>query len=161
MEKNLSSVIKFLDDTGEISDAEISNVARQLKFSEVLDLIGFVGKGDDKAAKAILSKYDDRFSSEPDQGLPKEPESAEESITNEYSSIPPVPPTTTSAFKPIAPKQTGTQQQPSPTTTGQENKPGSFDDNEDLQNALDQAEQSGHSAEVNQIRSLLQRISNR
>jgi hypothetical protein len=156
MDKNLSSVIKFLDDTGSISDAEISNIAKQLKFSEVLDLVGFVGKGDTQAAKAIVAKYDDRFTS----ATPQE-EPAEESITNEYSSIPPVPPTSTSGFKPIAPKQAGTQQKPSPTATGQQQPGQNFDDNEDLQNALDGAEQAGHTAEVNQIRSLLQRITNR
>lgn len=155
MDKNLSSVIKFLDDTGEISDAEISNVAKQLKFSEVLDLVGFVGKGDTQNAKAILSKYDDRFSSSP------QPAAAEESITNEYSSIPSVPPTSTSGFAPIKPKQPGMQQKQSPTASGQQQPGHNFDDNEDLQTALDAAEQAGHTAEVNQIRSLLQRITNR
>lgn len=155
MDKNLSSVIKFLDDTGSISDAEISNIAKQLKFSEVLDLIGFVGKGDTHAAKGIVAKYDDRFTSV----TPAEP--AEEGITNEYSNVPSTA-KTSSMFKPVAPKKpiAPGQQNPSPTTTGQQ-PTGDLDSDENLEAGLDQAQKSGHGAEVNQIRSLLKRISNR
>lgn len=146
MDKNLSSVIKFLDDTASISDAEISNIAKQLKFSEVLDLIGFVGKGDTAAAKTIVAKYDDRFTSTP------QTEPTEEAITNEYSNVPTAA-KTTSMFKPVAPKKPT-----SPTMTGAADAGAAP---EDLEAELDQAQRSGRGAEVNQIRSLLQRISNR
>jgi hypothetical protein len=156
MDKSLSSVIKFLDSTGSLSDAEISNIAKELKFSEVLDLISFVGKNDTQAAKQILAKYDDRFTSEPGTE-PSTEEHPEESITNEYSNVP-MAPKTTSMFKPIAPQGT---QKPSPTTTGQQSTTGDLDNDEELQTDLDTAQKSGHGAEVNQIKSLLQRISNR
>jgi hypothetical protein len=144
MDKNLSSVIKFLDDTASISDAEISNIAKQLKFSEVLDLVGFVGKGDTAAAKTIVAKYDDRFISQP-------AEPTEEAITNEYSNVPTAA-KTTSMFKPVAPKKPT-----SPTMTGTADA----GESGELEAELDQAQRSGKGAEVNQIRSLLQRISNR
>lgn len=155
MDKSLSSVIKFLDDTGSVSDAEVSNIAKQLKFSEVLDLVSLVGKDETQKAKEILAKYDDRFTST----TPAEPEAPvmpEESITNEYSNVPTAP-RTSSMFKPIAPKSA---QKPSPTTTGQQSA-GDLGNDENLQSELDSAEQSGHGAEVNQIKSLLQRISKR
>jgi len=156
MDKNLSSVIKFLDDTGSLSDAEISNIAKELKFSEVLDLVSFVGKGDNAAAKQILSKYDDRFTSTANDTQGTE-EPQEESITNEFSTVPTAP-KTTSMFKPAPPIGT---QKPSPTTTGQQSNTGDLDNDEELQTDLDTAQKSGHGAEVNQIKSLLQRISNR
>jgi cell division septation protein DedD len=154
MDKSLSSVIKFLDSTGSLSDAEISNIAKELKFSEVLDLVSFVGKNDTQAAKQILAKYDDRFTSEP-TAEPAQATQPEESITNEYSNVPTAP-RTTSMFKPVAPKSA---QQPSPTTTGQQGT--DLANDEQLQSELDTAKQSGHGAEVNQIKSLLQRISKR
>ena len=155
MDKSLSSVIKFLDSTGSLSDAEISNIAKELNFSEVLDLVSFVGKNDTQAAKEILAKYDDRFTSEP-TAEPAPEMQPEESITNEYSNVPSAP-RTSSMFKPVAPKSA---QKSSPTTTGQ-NKPTDLANDEELQSELDTARQSGHGAEVNQIKNLLQRISNR
>lgn len=153
MDKSLSSVIKFLDSTGSLSDAEVSNIAKELKFSEVLDLVSFVGKNDTQAAKQILAKYDDRFTSEPTTE-PAQAARPEESITNEYSNVPTAP-RTTSMFKPVAPKSA---QKPSPTTTGQQS---GLANDEELQAELDTAKQSGHGAEVNQIKNLLQRISKR
>jgi cell division septation protein DedD len=156
MDKSLSSVIKFLDDTGSVSDAEVSNIAKQLKFSEVLDLVSLVGKDETQKAKEILAKYDDRFTST----TPAEPEAPampEESITNEYSNVPTAP-RTSSMFKPVAPKSA---QKPSPTTTGQQQTPADLENDEELQSQLDGAAHSGHGAEVNQIKSLLQRISKR
>ena len=154
MDKSLSSVIKFLDSTGSLSDAEVSNIAKELKFSEVLDLVSFVGKNDTQAAKQILAKYDDRFTSEP-TAEPAPEMQPEESITNEYSNVPTAP-RTSSMFKPVAPKSA---QQPSPTTTGQQGA--DLANDEQLQSELDTARQSGHGAEVNQIKNLLQRISKR
>lgn len=155
MDKSLSSVIKFLDDTGSVSDAEVSNIAKQLKFSEVLDLVSLVGKDETQKAKEILAKYDDRFTSTTptEPGAPAMPE---ESITNEYSNVPTAP-RTNSMFKPVAPKSA---QKPSPTTTGQQ-ADSNLDNDEELQSQLDSAQQSGHGPEVNQIKSLLQRISKR
>ena len=154
MDKSLSSVIKFLDSTGSLSDAEVSNIAKELKFSEVLDLVSFVGKNDTQAAKQILAKYDDRFTSEP-TAEPAQETQPEESITNEYSNVPTAA-RTTSMFKPVAPKAA---QQPSPTTTGQQST--DLANDEQLQSELDTAKQSGNGAEVNQIKNLLQRISKR
>lgn len=156
MDKSLSSVIKFLDSTASLSDAEVSNIAKELKFSEVLDLVSFVGKNDTQAAKQILAKYDDRFTSEPNTE-PEQETRPEESITNEYSNVPSAP-KTNSMFKPVAPKSA---QQPSPTTTGQQSTPADLANDEELQSELDTARQSGHGAEVNQIKNLLQRISKR
>lgn len=165
MDKSLSSVIKFLDDTGSVSDAEVSNIAKQLKFSEVLDLVSLVGKDETQKAKEILAKYDDRFTSQgssaeyndaTDSYPGEENGPAEESITNEYSNVPSAP-RTSSMFKPVAPKSA---QKPSPTTTGQQ-QTGDLEDDENLQAELDTAQHTGHGAEVNQIKSLLQRISKR
>ena len=54
-DRSLKDIIRFLDPSGEISDAEIAGIANGLKFSEVLDLISAVS--DDKV-DAVLCRFD-------------------------------------------------------------------------------------------------------
>jgi len=94
-DRSLKDVIRFLDPSGDISDADIATITKDLKFTEVLDLITNVGKDDLDSARNILSKYDNRFT-----------------IAQEYSSVPAVK--STSKFNPIRPigsSTTGTDQE--------------------------------------------------
>ena len=61
-DRSLKDIIRFLDPSGEISDGEIANIANDLKFSEVLDLISAVSDDKVDAGRTILSKHDPRFS---------------------------------------------------------------------------------------------------
>lgn len=60
-DRSLSDVIKFLDPSGDMSDADIAAVSKSLKFTEVLDIITSVSKDDLDKARDILAKYDERF----------------------------------------------------------------------------------------------------
>jgi len=102
-DRSLKDVIRFLDPSGSISDADIATVTKDLKFTEVLDLITNVGKDKIDDARNILAKYDSRFA-----------------IAQEYSSV---PTTNQNKFKPIRPTGSST----TPTTTGQEEE-SSIDD---------------------------------
>lgn len=82
-DRSLNDLIRFLDPSGDLTDADVADIARQLKFTEVLDLISFVGKDDLDKARQIVSKYDDRFT-----------------VAKEYSSVPTVKPV--GATKPMA-----------------------------------------------------------
>jgi hypothetical protein len=145
-DRSIKDIIRFLDPSGEISDAEIASISNSLKFSEVLDLISAVSDDKVDAGRNILSKHDPRFS------VTHAPETQpEESITNEYSNVP-LAPKTTGMFKPIAPQGT---QRPSPTTTGQQGS-----DQEDL-NALVNDPSKQNDPNVKQIQNLLQRLQNR
>ena len=89
-DRNLSELIRFLDPSGEMSDADVAEITRKLKFTDVLDLVATVGKGDDQAGRDILSKYDPRFT-----------------VAKEYSSVPGAPAQKpASGFKKIAPQGT-------------------------------------------------------
>ena len=136
-DRSLKDVLRFLDPSGDMSDADIAQVSQELKFTEVLDLVTKVGEDDVDGARNILSKYDDRFT-----------------IAKEYSSVP----TTNmsgSSFKPIKPVGS------SPTTAGPNTKPNSPQDNDTEGSELDTAlqdPQTKNSPEVRQIQSLLQRM---
>lgn len=142
--RQISDLVKFLDPTESVSDSEASSIARKLKFSDVLDLISLTGKDEVDQARNIIAAYDDRFSAQP----------TEEAQVNEYSNVPSTP-HTKSMFAPIKPK--------GPVAPGQSPTTNSADEvdelDPDLEDKLSTAQKSGHSAEVNQIKSLLQRIS--
>jgi hypothetical protein len=151
--RSLSSVIKFLDTNSTLSDVEISNIAKQLKFSEVLDLVGLVSKDETEKARNILAQHDDRFAATPEVAPEVAPdEEPQESITMEYSNVPSAP-KTSSMFKPIRP--VGAQQ---PHVPGQQTGNPDEVDADAIGAELDKAK-GGHSAEVNQIKNMLQRIS--
>jgi hypothetical protein len=128
-DRSLKDVIRFLDPSGDMSDADIATIAQDLKFTEVLDLITYVGKDDLDAARNILSKHDERFL-----------------IAREYSSVPATP-KTKSMFKPIAPSVTKSSS--SATTQGSEDA--SIDD-------IVNDPANKNKPEVRQIQSLLQRM---
>lgn len=134
-DRSLKDIIRFLDPSGEISDAEIASISNSLKFSEVLDLISSVSDDKVDAGRAILSKHDPRFS-----------------VTQEYAQVPGAP---QSGFKPIKP--TGA----SPTIAGHPTNPNGMDNSEDDLNTLVNDPMTKNKPEVRQIQSLLQRLQNR
>lgn len=140
-ERSLSDLVRFLDPSGSMGDADIANVTQKMKFTDVLDVITNVSKGNDTDARTILAKYDDRFK-----------------VTNEYSSVPTAP--KTSGFKPIKP--IGTSQTPN---GPKPNNPNSGNQQQDSEgDELDQIihdPQNQNSPEVRQIQSLVQRIKQR
>ena len=60
-DRSLNDIIRFLDPSGEISDAEIASIANELKFTEVLDLISAVSDDKVDAGRSILSKHNPKF----------------------------------------------------------------------------------------------------
>lgn len=61
MDRSLRDVIRFLDPSGDMTDADIAALSRKLKFTDVLDVITYVGNDDLPKAREILNRYDDRF----------------------------------------------------------------------------------------------------
>lgn len=149
-DRNLSELIRFLDPSGDMSDADVAEITRKLKFTDVLDLVGSVGKGDDQAGRDILSRYDARFT-----------------VAKEYSSVPGAKPT--SGFKKIAPQGTvgtlpttggaPTSTQPNASQPGAP-APGQADAQQDLDQIITDP-QTKNSPEVKQIQNLLQRLQQR
>lgn len=133
-DRSIKDIIRFLDPSGEISDAEIASISNSLKFSEVLDLISAVSDDKVDAGRNILSKHDPRFT-----------------VTQEYAGAPGAHP---SGFKPIKPVGT------SPTIAGTPTNPNGPNDQEDL-DALVTDPMNKNKPEVKQIQSLLQRLQNR
>ena len=145
-DRSLKDIIRFLDPSGNISDADIAGITRQLKFTDVMDLVSSVSSDNMDAGRNLLKKYDDRFS-----------------IAKEYSSVPSTTPS--SGFKKIAPQgtvgklpstanqQPSTGQQP----TSQQSANGQETDIDQLIN--DPSKQNDPN--VKQIQSLLQRLQNR
>jgi hypothetical protein len=134
-DRSLKDVIRFVDPSGDMSDADIAQVGRELKFTEVLDLITKVGEDDVDGARNILAKYDDRFN-----------------VAREYSNARPGP---GSSFKPIKPVGSSPTMARPPT-----NPNGPQDDDTEgaeLDTAL-QDPQTKNRPEVRQIQSLLQRM---
>jgi hypothetical protein len=153
-DRSLRDLIKFLDPSGSISDADIAGLSSQLKFTEVLDLISNVGKDNVDDARNILNKYDSRFT-----------------VAKEYTSVP----TTKkpSGFKPIAPQgsvgklpstggapaQSASQTAPQSSIAPQGSM-GAQGQEQDMDDLL--ANPANKNApEVKQIQSLLQRLQNR
>ena len=136
-DRSIKDIIRFLDPSGEISDAEIASISNSLKFSEVLDLISAVSDDKIDAGRQILSKHDPRFS-----------------VTREYAGA---PAPQQSGFKPIKPQGTvGTL----PSTANAPTNPNGPNSEEDL-NALVNDPTKKNDPNVKQIQSLLQRLQNR
>ena len=135
-DRSLKDIIRFLDPSGEISDGEIANIANDLKFSEVLDLISAVSDDKVDAGRTILSKHDPRFS-----------------IAQEYAGASGAQ---QGGFKPIKPIGN------SPTIAGTPTNPNGPQDTEqgDLE-AMVNDPMNKNKPEVRQIQSLLQRLQNR
>ena len=135
-DRSLKDIIKFLDPSGEISDAEIASISNELKFTEVLDLISAVSDDKVDAGRDILSKHDPRFT-----------------IAQEYAGAQGA---NQGGFKPIKPVGT------SPTIAGTPTNPNGPQDAEqgDLE-AMVTDPMNKNKPEVRQIQSLLQRLQNR
>ena len=135
-DRSLKDIIRFLDPSGEISDGEIANIANDLKFSEVLDLISAVSDDKVDAGRTILSKHDPRFS-----------------IAQEYAGASGAQ---QGGFKPIKPISA------SPTISGTPTNPNGAQGAEegDLE-AMVTDPMNKNKPEVKQIQSLLQRLQNR
>lgn len=129
-DRSLKDLIRFVDPSGSISDADIANISKNLKFTEVLDLITYVGKDQIDDARNILNKYDDRFS-----------------VAKEYSTVP--APTKPTGFKPVAPA--GTKPTGAAAAGQQEEEPMDV-------NAMLADPKLKNKPEVRQIQSLLQRM---
>jgi len=152
-DRSLKDIIRFLDPSGEISDADIASVTQDLKFTEVLDLISYVGKDDLSAAREVLAKYNPRFSTGAE-----EPEPAEEQITQEYSSVPTVK--KPSGFKPIKPVPTIAGKPTNPNPAQQTGQATDVDGEVDVDNMLADP-MNRNKPEVRQIQTLLQRMQRR
>lgn len=149
MERSLTDLIRFLDQSGSMSDSDISNVSQKIKFTDVLDVVTSMSKGDETAARSIMAKYDDRFT-----------------VAQEYSSIPTA--NKPSGFKPIKPVGSSPTMAGRPTNPngpqaqqagvpGQPNQQGQDSEEQDVNNMLlDPANKN--KPEVRQIQSLLQRM---
>lgn len=137
-DRSLKDIIRFLDPSGEISDAEIATISNDLKFTEVLDLISSVTDGKTDAGREILSKHDPRFS-----------------ITQEYAGA---APPGQSGFKPIKPQGTVGSL---PTVGGAPANPNGPQGSEEDFDSLMNDPASKNKPEVKQIQSLLQRLQNR
>lgn len=141
-DRSLADVIRFVDPSGDITDADIASITKDLKFTEVLDIITAVGKDDLDSARNILSKHDQRFVT------------AAEGITNEYSSVPAAK--RPSGFKPIKPIGS------TPTIAGTPTNPnGQAGDEEADADEILANPANKNKPEVRQIQSLLQRMQNR
>jgi len=152
-DRSLKDIIRFLDPSGEISDADIASVTQDLKFTEVLDLISYVGKDDLSAAREVLAKYNPRFSTGAE-----EPEPAEEQITQEYSSVPTAK--KPSGFKPIKPVPTIAGKPTNPNPAQQTGQATDVDGEVDVDNMLADP-MNRNKPEVRQIQTLLQRMQRR
>lgn len=137
-DRSLKDIIRFLDPSGEISDAEIASISNALKFSEVLDLISAVSDDKVDAGRAILTKHDPRFS-----------------VAKEYAGA---AAPNQSGFKPIQPQ--GTVGSLPSTANKSTNPNGEMGDEQDL-NALVNDPAKKNDPNVKQIQSLLQRLQNR
>ena len=138
-DRSLKDIIRFLDPSGEISDAEIASISNALKFSEVLDLISAVSDDKVDSGRNILSKHDPRFT-----------------VAQEYAGASGAQP---SGFKPIKPQGTVGSL---PTTANKPTNPNGPQDSEqgDLE-AMVTDPMNKNKPEVKQIQSLLQRLQNR
>lgn len=136
-DRSIKDIIRFLDPSGEISDAEIASISNSLKFTEVLDLISAVSDDKVDAGRDILSKHDPRFS-----------------VAQEYAGAPGAQ---SSGFKPIKPQGTVGSL---PTTGGAPTNPNGDQGQEDLDSLVSDP-MNKNKPEVKQIQSLLQRLQNR
>lgn len=137
-DRSLKDVIKFVDQTGSIDDAAISDITQQLKFSEVLDLVSAVKRNDLTSAKELLSKYNDIFQA---SGEDQQTEGFNApQIKQPQSNLP-----MTSTTKPTT---------PTIKPAGQDN------DDEDVESLINDPAKK-NSPEVKQIQTLLQKLQQR
>lgn len=135
-DRSLKDLIRFVDPSGNMDDADIAAITKDLKFTEVLDLVDFISKDNLQDARNLLSKYDDRFN-----------------VAIEYSQVP----KPKSGFKPIQPTPS------SPTIAGKPTNPnGQMDSDKDqettdLINVLNDPLMTNR-PEVKQIQNLLLRM---
>lgn len=134
-DRSLADIIRFVDPSGDMSDADIASISKNLKFTEVLDLISYVGKDDLDSARNILAKHDDRFN-----------------IAKEYTSVPTAA-KSQSMFKPVQPKGTSAA---APTSTA-----AAQDEEEQDIDAFISDPKNKNKPEVRQIQNLLQRMQKR
>lgn len=134
-DRSLKDVIRFVDPSGAMTDADIAAISNKLKFTEVLDLITYVGKDDLEKAREILSKYDSRFT-----------------VAREYSNVPPSATPKPSGFAPIKPIGS------TPTIATKPTNPNGQQDDEDDPDAILNDPANKNRPEVRQIQSLLQRM---
>jgi hypothetical protein len=139
MERSLTDLIRFLDQSGSMSDSDVANVSQKMKFTDVLDVVTAMSKGDETAARTIMANYDDRFT-----------------VAQEYSSVPTA--NKTSGFKPIKPVGSSPTMAKQPTNpNGPQAQQGQDGEEQDVNNMLaDPANKN--KPEVRQIQSLLQRM---
>lgn len=133
-DRSLKDIIRFLDPSGEISDADIASISSALKFTEVLDLISAVSDDKVDLGRNILAKHDPRFG-----------------VAKEYAGAAAA---STSGFKPIKPVGS------SPTMARPNTNPNGEQDAEDLDSLINDP-MSKNKPEVKQIQSLVQRLQNR
>lgn len=145
-DRSLADVIRFVDPSGDLSDADVASITKDLKFTEVLDLITYVGKDELDKAREILSKYDQRFT-----------------VAKEYSSVPTAA-KSQSMFKPIQPKgstsippMTRRSTSITPMSRGQ----GDLGDEEQDMDDFMNDPKNKNKPEVRQIQNLLQRMQKR
>jgi len=136
-DRSLKDIIRFLDPSGEIGDAEIASISNALKFSEVLDLISAVSDDKVDSGREILSKHDPRFA-----------------VAKEYANATTAQP---GGFKPIKPQGTVGSL---PSTANAPTNPNGPNNEEDL-NSLINDPAKKNDPNVKQIQSLLQRLQNR
>lgn len=151
-DRSLKDIIRFVDPSGEISDADIASLTSDLKFTEVLDLISYVGKDDMTSARDILAKYDPRFSTGAEE---PSSEPTEEQITQEYSQVPVAK--KPAGFKPIKPVPTIAGKPVNPNPSQQPAQQADNEEPEDV-NAVLNDPMNRNRPEVKQIQSLLQRM---
>lgn len=134
-DRSLADLIRFVDPSGAISDADIASITKDLKFTEVLDLISYIGKDNLDDARKILAKHDQRFT-----------------IAKEYTSVPTAA-KSQSMFKPIQPKGSSSI---APMSRGQGDV--EADSASDDLNAVLQDPARKNDPNVKQIKNLLQRM---
>ena len=142
-DRSLKDLIRFLDPSGTMSDSDIANVSQKMKFTDVLDLVTLVGKGNESEARDLMAKYDERFT-----------------VAKEYTSVPTAK--KPSGFKPIKPVGTAptiAQKPMNPNGPAAQPTQGQGEES-DVDDMLADP-MNKNKPEVRQIQSLLQRMQQR
>jgi len=146
MDRSLRDVIRFLDPSGDMTDADIAALSRKLKFTDVLDVITHVSSDDLPKARDILTRYDDRFAVAKEYAMQPPPAKIGGGVGKKPGGFKPIKPVGT------APTISGTPTNPN----GSQNDQG--DEEQDL-DALMADPATKNKPEVQQIAKLLQRMS--
>jgi len=152
-DRSLTDIIRFLDPSGDMGDADIAGLTKKLKFTDVLDLVSSVSGNNMTKAREILAKYDDRF------GAGGEAPAQEAAVVQPPAKIGGGVSKPPGGFKPIKPIGTA------PTTAGTPTNPNGpnagNDSDEDSGQELDTLMSdpaTKNKPEVQQIARLLQRM---